>query len=139
VVEMEIIDQIAELERKLSAHEKRLSILEGLFKTETEHVKKKLSIKEFILTKNVKDDQQNTLAIGYFLEKYENYISFNIRDLEQGFRDAKMKPPQNINDKVNKNIIKGYMMENREKKDNKKAWVITNTGEIFVEAGFKEG
>ena len=93
---------------------------------------KKISIKEFILAKQPKDDIQKTLIIGYFFEKNEGITSFNIKDLTNGFERAKEKIPTNINDKVNKNISKGYIMSTKEKKDNLVAWVLTNSGEKFV-------
>jgi hypothetical protein len=60
---------------------------------------------------------------------------FNIKDLAECFRSAKEPAPANINDKVNSNIQKGYMMEEKEKKDKLTAWVLTNSGEKFVEGG----
>jgi hypothetical protein len=65
-------------------------------------------------------------------------ISFNVKDLEGGFRAAKEKVPLNINDKINMNTKKGMMMEADEKKDNFTAWVLTNKGEKFVKNDFKE-
>jgi len=58
--------------------------------------------------------------------------------LEKGFRDSKEKVPQNVPDKIQKNIAKGHMMEAAEEKDELKAYVLTNSGEKFVEKDFKE-
>lgn len=136
---MEASKEIAIIEKRIQDHEKRISELEKLLQGKPDSVTKKISIKEFVLTKNATDDQRRTLTIGYFLEKYGGNTSFNITDINKGFRDAKIKPPQNINDKVNKNIAKGYMMEAVEEKDNKKAWVLTSTGEKIIESNFSEG
>jgi hypothetical protein len=136
---MEASKEIAEIEKRVQDHEKRISELEKLLQAKPNSINKKISIKEFLLTRNLKDDQRQTLAIGYFLEKYGGNTSFNTSDINKGFRDAKIKPPQNINDKVNKNIAKGYMMEAVEEKDNKKAWVLTSTGEKIIESNFSEG
>ncbi|MEM2125724.1 MAG: hypothetical protein QXQ53_04935 [Candidatus Methanosuratincola sp.] len=64
--------------------------------------------------------------------------SFNVQDLEKGFRDAKEKVPVNVNDCVNKNIRKGHMMDAEEKKDGIKAWCLTNSGIEFVDNSLKE-
>jgi hypothetical protein len=136
---MEASKEIAEIEKRIQDHEKRISELEKLLQAKPNSINKKISIKEFLLTKNATDDQRRTLTIGYFLEKYGGTTSFNTSDINKGFRDAKIKPPQNINDKVNKNIAKGYMMEAVEEKDNKKAWVLTSTGEKIIESNFGEG
>lgn len=131
-------EEIMEMKKKLEEHEERISKLESLSQTKPEAVKKEVSIKEFILSKKPKNDVQKTLAIGYYLEKYDDLSSFNIRDLERSFRSAKEKAPKNVGDKVQKNIGRGYMMDAKEKKDKLKAWVLTNSGEKHVENGFKK-
>jgi len=136
---MEASKEIAEIEKRIQDHEKRISELEKLLQAKPNSINKKMSIKEFVLTKNATDDQRRTLTIGYFLEKYGGNTSFNTSDINKGFRDAKIKPPRNINDKVNKNIAKGYIMEAAEEKDNKKTWVLTSTGEKIIESNFSEG
>ena len=131
-------EEIIEIKKKLEEHEKRISKLESLSQTKPETIEKKHSVKEFILSKKPKNDVQRTLTIGYYLEKYENFSSFNVSDLEEGFRTAKEKVP-NIGDKVQKNIKKGHIMDVKEKKDNLKAWVLTSSGEMHVEKDFKQG
>jgi len=127
---------IADIIKKLDDHERRISALEGMpQKTISEG--KKLSVKEFILEKKPSDDVRRTLVIGYYLEHFEGMDKFNVKDLTEGFRLAKELLPANINDKVNLNIAKGYLMAAKEKKDKLKAWVLTNTGEKFVENGLK--
>jgi hypothetical protein len=123
---------INEVTKILEDHERRISALEGMpEKLRSEG--KKLSVKEFMLTKNPIDDVQKTLVIGYYLEHFEGMDKFNTKDLAEGFRLAREPLPTNINDKVNKNIEKARMMAAREKKENYKAWVLTNAGEKFVE------
>jgi hypothetical protein len=43
-----------------------------------------------------------------------------------------------MNDAVNKNIGRGFFMEAAEKKDSKKAWQLTATGERFVETEMRK-
>lgn len=97
---------------------------------------KPMSIKEFILEREPQSDIQKALAIGYYLEKYEGLLSFNVRDLADGFRAAKEAVPGNVGDKVQANIRKGHMMEAKDKKENLKAWMLTSTGEKHVANGF---
>jgi len=130
---------IKDLMKKLDDHENRISALEGMPAKRTQVEGKKLSVKEFLLTKKPNDDVQRTIVIGYYLEHFESMDSFNTRDLADGFRSAKEPLPSNINDKVNSNIDKEYMMKAKEKKDKLKAWFLTNSGEKFVEEGLPEG
>jgi len=128
-----------EIKKILDDHEKRISALEKIFaKGRKQTTKKGISIKEFILAKKPEGDVQKTLVIGYYLEKYEGLDSFTAKDIEDGFRTAKETVPENINDKVNLNIKNGHMMEAKEKKDNRKAWVLTASGERYIEHDFKK-
>ncbi len=86
------------------------------------------------MTLTLKTDVQKVLALGYFLEYMEDMESFNVSDIETAFRAAKEKPPKNINDAVNKNIAHGFLMDTADKKDSKKAWCLTSTGEKYVES-----
>ena len=131
-------DIIKDLMKTLEDHEKRILSLEGAAAEKTSVERKKLSIKEFLLTKMPRDDVQKTLVVGYYLEHFEGMNAFNRKDLAEGFRAAKEPAPGNINDKVNSNIRKGYMMQEKEEKDNLTAWVLTNSGEKFVEGGLSE-
>ena len=66
---MEIEEKIYELENKLKSHEKRISQSESLFQSKPEVVKKKLSVKEFILSKKASDDQQRTVGNWFLSER----------------------------------------------------------------------
>lgn len=94
------------------------------------------SIREFLNTKKPSDDVQKTLAMAYFLEKSRGLTSINVDDISDAFRSAKEPLPGNLNDKVYKAIKRGLLMEAKEKKNSMKAWVLTATGETFVEANF---
>jgi len=132
-------EEIAEIEKKLENHEERISRLERAIWEEPKITTKKLSVREFILSKNPKNEMERTLAVGYYLEEYENLTSFNAKDLANGFRKAKEKIPGNINYEVIRNIQKGYMEEAEEKKENRKAWYLTNSGAEYVQSDFKSG
>lgn len=129
-------EEVGKIKKKLEEHEERISRLERLFQTKPEVIKKKISIKEFILQKRPKSDVQKALVIGYYLEKYQDFSSFNVKDVEQGFREAREKIPTNVGDKIQKNIAKGHMMEAGEEKEEMKAYFLTSSGERFVENNF---
>lgn len=119
-----------ELEARIEKMEKLLAVpgAAGAVK------QKKLSVKEFLMTKTLKSDIQKVAALAYFIEHVEGSASFNTADLETAFRAAKEKLPTNMNDAVNKNIAKGFIMEAEERKDSKKTWYLTSTGERHVES-----
>jgi hypothetical protein len=125
-----------ELLERIKALENRVEKLERITSNGESEVtfskKKRASAKEFLNTKLIKSDVQRVLALGYFLEYLEGFETFNVVDLEKAFHAAKEKVPSNINDAVNKNIGHGFVMEAPERKDSKKAWCLTSTGEKFV-------
>jgi hypothetical protein len=128
-----------DIEKRIMELEERISKIEMLLASVNESKlgeiakTKKFSAKEFLINKKLQSEAQKTLALAFYLEHIENNKSFNIDDLSRAFQLAKEKRPQNINDAVNRNISRGFLMEAPEKKDNKKAWVLTSTGEKFVE------
>ena len=127
---------IAEIVDRLNKLEERINNLEGKGVSPISKEAKNLSVREFILSKNPKDEIQKTLLVCYFLETNDGIEFFNFKDIENGFMMAKEKSPKNINYNVLMNIRKGYIMESREKKNNLKAWSLTNSGLRFVESDF---
>ncbi len=100
---------------------------------------KKVSLKELIISKAPSNAVQTTLTVGYYLENYDGVSPFNASDIEQGFRAARETVPPNINDKANQCVKNGYFMVEKDKKDSKKAWIVTRTGEELVRKGFGKG
>jgi hypothetical protein len=131
----QLIERITELERRVAQIEASSSVTErtggGV------NAAKSLSVREFILEKKPSSDVQMTLALACYLEKHKNLSPFSVDDLGSAFQAAKESAPQNINDKIYLNIKKGHMAEAKEKKNGKKAWIVTNSGERFLENGFK--
>ena len=89
---------------------------------------KKMSAKEFLLTKSVQSELQKVLALAYYLEHQEGLASFNVPDLEGVFRSAREKLPKNMNDAVNKNIARGFLMAAAEKKIQKRHGTLPRPG-----------
>lgn len=127
----EITRLIRSLEGRVDAIEKRFGS-EGA--ADALKTKKTLSAKEFLMTKNIKTETQKVLALAYFLEHQNGLASYNVPDLQSAFRAARETLPKNMNDAVNKNIARGFLMEAKDKKDFKKAWQLTSTGEKFVDS-----
>lgn len=134
---------MSDMSQLLQDHEIRISALEKRFEAvgapTQVTTQKKQSAKEFLLSKKISADTQKVVALAYFLEKQEGLDSFNVPDLETVFRAAREKLPKNMNDAVNKNVARGFLMEAEQKKDSKKAWQLTSTGERFVEQGMERG
>lgn len=99
---------------------------------------KKQTLQEFLLSKKPTDGVKKTLCVVYYLEKVENLTPVNRKDLEAAMRRAKEQVPPNPSDKIAMATRSGFLAEAKEEKDNIKAFYLTNSGEAFVENGFKK-
>ncbi|RJR29245.1 hypothetical protein C4564_02810 [Candidatus Microgenomates bacterium] len=129
------MDSNQSLEQRVVNLEQRVSSLENLFKGSVPSVSatKQISAKEYLLEKGPKSAVEKTLFLGAYLEKYKGRESFTVDDLRGEFRAAREPSPANINDMINKNIKKGFFMEGGTK-DEKKTWLLTATGEKFLDS-----
>lgn len=132
--------EIKEIKKTLEDHEKRIRKLEGA----KDHLinlsrkTKEISLIEFMKEKNPMDDLQKTLCIGFFLEQNEGIEPFTSKDIEGGFRKARLTVPQNVADKINQCIKKGWIAEDKEIKDGKKTFYITISGQNKISEGFRK-
>ena len=94
---------------------------------------KDLSIKEFFLLKKPTGDVRRTLVFAYYLEKYRGQKSFTKTDIENAYKEAKEQSPTNASDTIAKNVAQGFLMVDKDGKDKKMAWTLTNTGSKAVE------
>jgi hypothetical protein len=131
-------NEIEEIRKILQEHDKRITDLEKRSSTHPPEDQKELTVREFMIQQNPKNDVQKSLLIGYYLENFRGISPFNLNDLKTVFNKAKEPLPPNLNDKVNMNIAKGYLAEADEKKDSKKAWFVTQTGKKAVEDGLNK-
>jgi hypothetical protein len=133
----EILNSVKSLEARMD----RLEVGGVQITTTSAHsvpAERRQSIKEFLIECAPSGGVQTNLAIAYYLEIVQGVIPFNKDDLENGYRAAKETVPENINDKVNMSIANGHLMEAEAKKDSKKAWVVTRSGEQYVQGKFKK-
>lgn len=91
------------------------------------------SLVEFLKSKGSPSSHIDVeLLFAYWLLKKRNMESYNIVDIQNCYAEARITKPANITDVMNGLQEKGYAMP-KDKKDGKKAWVITGTGEEYVE------
>ena len=131
------------LEKRISDLEQRVEKLQNTLaavyiKDINRKIQEKMSINEFLKTKKLKDGVKLTLAIAYWLDHVKKEGSINVSDLEKAFRAARLPVPKNINDKVNMNIKNGHMADDKEKKEGKKTWYVTNSGAELMKGGLNK-
>lgn len=129
-------EEITRLKERVTALEAQLGSTP--LTTPGQSVGKKMSIREFLNLYQPKTANDHGLVLGYYIETVEGQGYFNTDDLKRAFQSAKVIPPKNLNDMVNKNISKGFMMINTEMNFGKLSWMLTNTGEKHLEEGFSK-
>lgn len=89
---------------------------------------------EFLDQKGNPKKHTDVVAVfAYWLFKVENMKSFNVKDIIDCYDRTRRTKPSNPNQIINNNITNHYFVEANERKDGYKAWVITRTGEEYVE------
>lgn len=89
---------------------------------------------EFLDKKGNPKKHTDIIAVyAYWLFKKEGFQSFNVKDIVTCYDATRMPKPTNPNQIINTNVSSHVFAEANEKKDGLKAWVITKTGEEFVE------
>ncbi len=133
--EQEIISKFEAMEKEITEIKQIIGLQNGNNKTLANSSRsKKKSVKEFILEKSPKDGVQSATCIAYYLENFEDKSILTSKEIQKCFRDAKLKTPPNVPDKVQKAISNGWVA----KGDKRGEFYLTSTGEQIVEGGFKK-
>lgn len=133
----DLIKKIEELEARVKKLESA-SITQTGGGMSTSSRKDRVSVVEFMRSKNPTTAMDKTLVFAVFSEMESGKDTFNTEDILSIWRQAKETPPSNINDLINKNLKKGYIAEEKIEKGQKKSWYITRTGSEIVEKGFEK-
>jgi hypothetical protein len=89
---------------------------------------------EFLDQKGNPSKHTDSVAVfAYWLFKVEKMTTFNVQDILDCYDKTRKTKPSNVNQIVNQNVASHIFAEASEKKDGLKAWVITRTGEEYVE------
>jgi hypothetical protein len=91
-----------------------------------------MDLTEFLAAKKVTTHPDRVVAIAYFTYHTQGGAGVTTQDLTDAYSRARVKKPQNFPDVIAACVRRGRLVEG-ERKDGMKAWVITRTGESYVE------
>lgn len=92
-----------------------------------------LSVVEFLRTKgNPKRHTDRVLIFCYWLHHFKKIESYNVKDIETCYLEARILQPKNLSDSLNKVQKRGFIMPVSDEKDKMKTWVITQSGEDYI-------
>lgn len=92
---------------------------------------KSISVGEFIRQLGLKKHTDIVLAFGYYLEKFSGLSQFTPADINTCYYDSKMES-SNTSQMIIRNIKRGRIMEAKKGQKKKKNYVLTRTGEEFI-------
>lgn len=91
-----------------------------------------MDLTEFLAAKKTETHPDRVVAIAYYVYHTQGGAGVTTSELVDAYARARVKRPQNYPDVIAGCVRKGRLVET-EPKDGKKCWVITRTGEAYVE------
>jgi len=82
---------------------------------------------------NPQKHTDSMVIFAYWLYRVEKMNSFNVKDIIDCYDKTRKAKPSNPNQIINQNVARHIFAEAPEEKDGLKAWIITRTGEEYVE------
>jgi len=109
------------------------SLGESVLKAPRRSAELPATLGEFLDEKGNPKKHTDVVAVyGYWLFKKEKFTSFNARDITGCYDSTRRPKPKNVNAIIDTNVASHIFAEATEKKNGKKAWVITRPGEDHV-------
>jgi len=113
-----------------------VNLIDALYRKITYNItnsKKENTLFDLIKTINSSKHSNVVMAIAFYLYT-KGLEPFNVNDIKAMYDEARLTPPKNLNDTINKCAKRGLLIECKEKKDGLKAWKISKDGIEFVES-----
>jgi len=91
-----------------------------------------MQINEVLASKNLESHMDKVEAIAWHsLRRGEDSVT--AKDIYDAYARARLQGPKNLTDVINTSIKRGHLLDSPSKKEGKKAWSITRTGENYIE------
>lgn len=87
-----------------------------------------ISLASFLTEKNFITDVDLVLGVAYYLEHKEKRSPFTSKEITAALAEAKWAEPKNVSLCINRNIKKGFLRQEREKKENSTCYSLLNHG-----------
>lgn len=100
---------------------------------EDNEIMKYESLTSLLREKKFANSVELVMGVAYYIDQVKKISPFNTKDIEEELALAREQKPTNINQNINLNIGKSFIIEAKEKKDNKKAFKVSNNGIAWVE------
>ena len=117
--------------------ERRLKGSDGASETAASPlVKTGETLAEFTAARQPATHVNRVMTFAYFSLHSGDSSGRTVKEIEDAYKQVRVKKPQNIPDVIGQCMRRGLLVE-ADRKDGAKAWVITARGEAYVGKGFE--
>ncbi|WP_124190539.1 hypothetical protein [Natrarchaeobius oligotrophus] len=122
--------QVNQLEERVNELEQRL---DG-----NEELETKEGIREFVESLDPSSHTERALYVAYYLEPYRGKETFDVGDIEEGYRECRMKPAGNMSDVLGRMEDRDWLLRNGTDGQTQ-LWRLTGTALETVEEEIDNG
>jgi len=95
------------------------------------HAGRNPTIGELLLEREPRNDEEKTLLVAYYLDKFRSLRNFTVNDLENGFKESGGSIPRDLQGKIQWNLKKGFLFQTDDSAP--VSYFITTSGRSQVE------
>ena len=114
----ELRTQMNQLEERVNELERRL---DGDVEPEANE-----GIREFVESLNPSSHTERALGVAYYLETYRDKETFTVSDIEDGYRECRVKPASNMSDVLGRMAERDWLLRDG-KEGQTQLWRLTAT------------
>jgi len=96
------------------------------------------NLNEFLPRVDPRSHPQRVVAIAYHALHTGNENGLTTAEFIDAYKRARETRPKNMSDVIATCFRRGFLIDASQRKEGAKSWVITKTGEAYLEAGFQE-
>lgn len=96
------------------------------------------TVSEFLALAEPANHPETAVCVAYYMWRSGDPGGMTVEELLAAYAQRRAKKPRNPSDALAKAARKGHLIEASERKNGKKAWVITQAGEVYVEARLEQ-
>jgi hypothetical protein len=97
------------------------------------------SLPELLAIANPRNHPDTAVLVAYYMWRSGDTAGMTVDELLGAYAQSRRPKPSNASDVLGKATRRGHLVEASEKKNGKKAWIVTPTGEAYAEALLERG
>jgi len=118
-------NEVEELRTQMNQLEERVNELERRLDGDVEPEANE-GIREFVESLNPSSHTERALGVAYYLETYRDKETFTVSDIEDGYRECRVKPASNMSDVLGRMAERDWLLRDG-KEGQTQLWRLTAT------------